>query len=199
MQTLGHLVQTCDPVQTLASGITFHCFYFRFRASVCVWCVCMCVDCRENAVLQGVYHPGLFVNSKWSCCDHRSKHSQGCTPSFCGSHQDHAATNHVSPVKSSGVARGPLPPTPSDDVAPTPPPHRYLQTHGPIPNAIQSYEDHNPNTAQERGTRRKGAGGGGGGGGGGSNRVEERKPEPIPPPVPVSWRGGCSTEMAYCN
>ena len=51
--------------------------------------VCLCADCRENVMLQGVYHPGLFTNGKWSCCDHRSKHSQGCCPSFCGSlHQE---------------------------------------------------------------------------------------------------------------
>lgn len=127
-------------------------------------------------LLQGKFHPGLFTNGKWSCCEHRSRHSQGCKTSFCGNHQDASpATNHVSPIKASGigVARGPLPPTPVDEIAPTPPPHssssRYHETHAPNPNAIQSYEHHEPNSSQQN--RRRG--------------IEDRAPEPLPPPVPV--------------
>lgn len=154
-----------------------------------MYCVCVCgVDCRENVLLQGVYHPGLFVTGKWSCCDHRSKYSQGCTASFCGNHQEAATptTNHLSPSKTSaGIARGPLPPTPADGAvhAPLPPPHssRYHESHGPNPNTIQSYEHHDLNPAKDKSKR-----GGGGAGGGVSSVVEERSQEPLPPPVPVS-------------
>lgn len=149
-------------------------------------CTFLSVDCRENVLLQGVFHPGLFVNGKWSCCEHRSKHSQGCKTSFCGNHQDVSppGSNHVSPTKPSGagglgVARGPLPPTPMDEVAPTPPPHssssRYHGTHVPNPNTILSYEHHDLNPSQQDRGRRKGGGG-----------IDERAAQPLPPPVPVS-------------
>lgn len=142
-------------------------------------------DCRENVLLQGVFHPGLFVNGKWSCCEHRSRHSQGCKTSFCGNHQDASppGTNHVSPTKAlaGGVAaaRGPLPPTPMDEAAPTPPPHssssRYHGTHIPNPNSIQSYEHHDPDSSQQDRGKRKGGGG-----------IDERGAQPFPPPIPVS-------------
>ena len=84
------------------------------------------------------------------------------------------------------IPRGPLPPTPSDDPAPVPPPHSsrahgggYHQTHGPNPNTIQSYE-HN----EIKQNNRKGPGGGAG------SSIDERGAEPLPPPVPVSM---------YCN
>lgn len=141
-------------------------------------------DCRENVLLQGVYHPGLFVNGKWSCCEHRSKHSQGCKTSFCGMHQDAPPSgNHVSPTRAaiSGNARGPLPPTPVDEVAPSPPPHssssRYHETHTSNPNGIQSYEQHDLDSPQDRNGRR--------GRGGGMNDRSEL----LPPPVPVSVIG----------
>lgn len=154
------------------------------------WITLLRQYCRENVLLQGVYHPGLFVTGKWSCCEHRSKHSQGCKTSFCGNHQDAlpGSANHVSPAKASsggvgavGGARGPLPPTPMDEVAPNPPPHstRYQATHGPNPSTVQSYEHHDPKSSQqeERHRRRGGEGERGG--------VVDERAEPFPPPVPV--------------
>ena len=35
-------------------------------------------------ILQDHYHPGTFTNNRWSCCEHRSKHSQGCKETFIG-------------------------------------------------------------------------------------------------------------------
>lgn len=149
-------------------------------------------DCRENVLLQSVYHPGLFVNGKWSCCDHRSKHSQGCQASFCGNQQQEhpptasgPATSYISSNKpTGGVPRGPLPPTPSNEVAPTPPPHssasRYHQSHGTNPDTIQGYEQHELKPPNER---RRGGGGGGGAAGGGIGSGAN----PNPPPVPVSY------------
>ena len=35
-------------------------------------------------ILQSHYHPGTFSNNRWSCCEHRSKHSHGCKETFIG-------------------------------------------------------------------------------------------------------------------
>lgn len=79
-----------------------------------------CLDCRENGKMQEFYHPGLFSGGKWTCCDHRSKHSCGCQPSFLrndmslSSSHPVSPTRVVSPSRMGGQAhRGPLPPTPS--------------------------------------------------------------------------------------
>ena len=77
-------------------------------AAVCVYTIFAYVDCRENVVLQDRFHPGLFNSGKWSCCEHRSKHSQGCKDSFVTQPPAHASQ----PARSGAVARGPLPPTP---------------------------------------------------------------------------------------
>ena len=155
------------------------------------------VDCRENVLLQSVYHPGLFVNSKWSCCDHRSKHSQGCTPSFCGPHGvslSHNISNVSTSKPSASITRAPLPPTPADTLAPLPPPHssHYHQNHGQIPNSIQNYEHHDTNTPKARKGREGGGGEVGGSGRGGAvglaNDRSAKAPLPAPPvPVSVCW------------
>ena len=75
-------------------------------------------DCRSNGKLQDFYHPGLFVNSKWSCCDHKSKHSTGCSPAFIkDEHQfsQGAASFGSSPTRGSGnIQHKALPPIPPD-------------------------------------------------------------------------------------
>lgn len=81
--------------------------------------------CRNNGKVQDFYHPGLFISNKWSCCDHRSKHSYGCTRSFI---QEESQVNFSLPpsgasapigVNSNGsnypISRKPLPPTPIDN------------------------------------------------------------------------------------
>ena len=153
------------------------------------------LDCRDNASLQDQYHPGVFTNSKWSCCDHKSKHSTGCQPTtnFC-----QQPPNSIPPLVTSqppsslsgrlggggggggGRAhRGPLPPTPIDELSPSssnqlqPPSSResYFQNHrGPRPNAPYSYEHHSPQEGPSVGHR--------------SGR--NPSPDPAPPPVPVS-------------
>ena len=77
-------------------------------------------DCRSNGKLQEFFHPGLFVNGKWSCCDHRSKHSTGCSPAFIK--DDHqftasgAAPFSTSPTRGSGnIQHKALPPIPQDN------------------------------------------------------------------------------------
>ena len=164
-------------------------------------------------MLQSVYHPGLFVNNKWSCCDHRSKHSQGCTPSFCGTNPSPHNFSNVSPIKNSAnIGRGPLPPTPSDGMSAPPPPSSHQHTshyhgnHAHIPDSVQGYEHHELNGPSEK--PRRGGGGGGRGGlgsssggegmaGGGAGRggraaggiSNDRQSEPLPPPIPVSgWK-----------
>ena len=151
------------------------------------------------------------MNGKWSCCDHRSKHSQGCTPSFCGTHPRPPSSQNSSCVPSnkssttSSIARGPLPPTPAGSVAPTPPPHssQYLQNHGQIPDSIQSYE-HNTlkSTARDPSHRedalggrgggmveqRMGSGGRGSGGGASLGLANNRPAKQFVPPLPVSVR-----------
>ena len=85
-------------------------------------------DCRNNGKVQDFYHPGLFISNKWSCCDHRSKHSYGCTRSFI---QEEPQVNFLPPpsgasapigVNSNGsnypISRKPLPPTPIDNGGP---------------------------------------------------------------------------------
>ena len=81
------------------------------------------LDCRTNGKLQEYFHPGLFTNGKWSCCDHRSKHSYGCTPAFIKDDPHFnsspvggaAAPLSVSPTRGGGPnQRKPLPPTPQD-------------------------------------------------------------------------------------
>lgn len=126
------------------------------------------------------------MNSKWSCCDHRSKHSKGCTPSFCGTHHGGPSSNNsnISQNKpSANIARGPLPPTPADSVVPTPPPHssHYHQSHAHIPDTVQSYEHHDLNSPKEKSKK-----GGGGGGRGAVGLASDHPAELIPPPVPVS-------------
>ena len=119
---------------------------------------------------------------------------------------------NLSPNKSSaGVTRGPLPPTPNNDVAPTPPPHstHYHQSHPQNPDTVKGYELHELDSKKKKG---EGGGGGGGGGmmagggmaggsrggmegagkdkgngiGGGGGRANDRAELPPPPPVPVS-------------
>lgn len=81
------------------------------------------LDCRTNGKLQEYFHPGLFTNGKWSCCDHRSKHSYGCTPAFIKDDPHFnsspvggaVAPLSVSPTRGGGPnQRKPLPPTPQD-------------------------------------------------------------------------------------
>jgi hypothetical protein len=82
-------------------------------------------NCKNNVLLQEKYHPGLFQNNKWTCCDHRSKHSQGCRDSFtkASSPPPIASGASAAPASSSRPHRGPLPsiPLPSE---PTVPPHQ---------------------------------------------------------------------------
>lgn len=83
----------------------------------------MLLDCRTNGKLQEYFHPGLFTNGKWSCCDHRSKHSYGCTPAFIKDDPHFNASpvggaavpSSISPTRGGGPnQRKPLPPTPQD-------------------------------------------------------------------------------------
>ncbi|XP_065886239.1 tyrosine-protein kinase TXK-like isoform X2 [Dysidea avara] len=37
---------------------------------------------KDLDILQEHFHPGTFTNNRWSCCEHRSKHSQGCKETF---------------------------------------------------------------------------------------------------------------------
>ena len=71
-------------------------------------------DCKENVLLQDRYHPGLFISSKWSCCDHRSKHSQGCAESFATLVQPQRLSVSPPGVGRGPPGRGPLPPTPME-------------------------------------------------------------------------------------
>ena len=150
------------------------------------------LDCQDRSPLQDHYHPGLYTNSKWSCCDHKSKHSTGCQPTTNISLQPPNSTPPLvtspPPSSSSGrlggggggrAHRGPLPPTPIDELSPSssnqlqPPSSResYFQNHrGPRPNAPYSYEHHDPQDEPSRGHR--------------SGR--HPSPDPTPPPVPVS-------------
>lgn len=79
-------------------------------------------DCRNNGKIQEFYHPGLFVNSKWTCCDHKSKHSYGCTRSFV-SIENQIPDANVPPPMGGGIPanRKPLPPTPMDNIQHTTP------------------------------------------------------------------------------
>ena len=153
------------------------------------------LDCQDNASLQDQFHPGVFTNSKWSCCDHKSKHSTGCQPTTNFSQPSPNTFPPLitsQPPSSSGrlggggggggggrAHRGPLPPTPIDELAPSssnqlqPPSSResYFQNHrGPRPNAPYSYEHHDPQGGPPVGHR--------------SGR--NPSPDPAPPPVPVS-------------
>lgn len=92
--------------------------------------------CRENVVLQDRFHPGLFNSGKWSCCEHRSKHSQGCKDSFVTQPPAHASQ----PARSGAVARGPLPPTPFQQEPSPPPPSHVSALHQPN----LGYEHHTP-------------------------------------------------------
>ena len=125
-------------------------------------------------ILQDRYHPGIF-SGKWSCCDHRSKHSQGCRESFILQQQQQpigsppATSYNGASAMGRGGPRGPLPPTPMQNLAPSPPPHgsQYLQnSHGPIPNAPRGYESHDLQVP--------------------SGRSSYNSSELPPPPVPVS-------------
>lgn len=90
-------------------------FIYVYFSDVFVYAII--VDCRNNGKIQEFYHPGLFVNSKWTCCDHKSKHSYGCTRSFISIEQ--SDTNVMPPMGGSAVGGGsrkPLPPTPMDNV-----------------------------------------------------------------------------------
>lgn len=85
-------------------------------------------DCRSNGKLQEFFHPGLFVNNKWSCCDHRSKHSYGCSPAFVKDELQFSSSPpasmgagplSTSPTRGGGaIQRKPLPPTPQDNGGP---------------------------------------------------------------------------------
>ncbi|CAI8051711.1 Tyrosine-protein kinase BTK, partial [Geodia barretti] len=82
-------------------------------------------NCKNNVLLQEKYHPGLFQNNKWTCCDHRSKHSQGCRDSFtkASSPPPIASGASAAPAYSSRPPRGPLPSIPLPN-EPTVPPHQ---------------------------------------------------------------------------
>ena len=54
-----------------------------------------------------MYHPGPFANGKWSCCDHKSKHSQGCQPAFHVLQQQAPVA-----ILPRGAGRSPLPTVP---------------------------------------------------------------------------------------
>ena len=118
------------------------------------------IDCRSNGKLQEFFHPGLFVNSKWSCCDHRSKHSYGCTRSFVSLEAQSLSNPPTTSV--SAFSRKPLPPTPLDNGGHNMggaemnntkyPPVKHQYDQGTVSNEhirrgnphIQSYTHHSP-------------------------------------------------------
>ena len=137
-------------------------------------------DCRENLLLETRYHPGIFTAGKWSCCDHRSKHSQGCRDSFTATQSTEAAQpgfglQPASHGRGAGGHRGPLPPTPMDEFAPNPPPHSpnsyyHQNCHSQAPGAPHGYEQNELKVPHNQGQRSS----------------HNQRNEPLPPPVPVS-------------
>lgn len=144
-------------------------------------------DCRENGRIQDFYHPGLFNSGKWSCCDHKSRHSYGCQPSFL--RNEPTSTSSFSPPISptrlvggggAGPYRGPLPPTPQaassdgyggshDHYPPSAAVSSYQQQRGS--HNVSSYQHTNP----QLDTR-----------GGASSQPSHVAAEAPPPPLPVS-------------
>ena len=143
-------------------------------------------DCRENGRIQDFYHPGLFSSGKWSCCDHKSKHSYGCQPSFLRNEPTSSSSSSFSPPVSptrlvggggAGAYRGPLPPTPhvassegyGGSYDHQPPSASYQQQH--TSHNVSSYQHTNP----QLDTR-----------GGVSSQSSHAVAEAPPPPAPVS-------------
>ncbi len=138
-------------------------------------------------ILQDRYHPGVF-SGKWSCCDHRSKHSQGCRESFILQQQPQSAMAVASPPGANGASggravRGPLPPTPMQNLVPSAPPHgaqpshgsQYTQnTHSPLPTSPRGYESHELSAPSFSSAA------------GGRGSYHNGPAEAPPPPVPVS-------------
>lgn len=105
-------------------------------------------DCRENGRIQDFYHPGLFNSGKWSCCDHKSRHSYGCQPSFLRNEPTSSSSSSsfsppMSPTRlvggGAGPYRGPLPPTPQSEPA-APPSDSYSSSQYPPAAAVSSYQ-----------------------------------------------------------
>ncbi|XP_064404911.1 tyrosine-protein kinase BTK-like [Halichondria panicea] len=147
------------------------------------WIALLRQYCRSNVILQDRFHPGIFTG-KWSCCDHRSKHSQGCRESFILQTQPAAAVASP-PVPSAGgarIPRGPLPPTPAQNLAPSPPPHGYQQnSHGPPAGAPRGYESHELTTHTSPSS---------------VGRSSYHSPaEPPPPPLPTRPRDSKPTDF----
>ena len=74
------------------------------------WLALIRQQCKNNNNLQDMYHPGPFANGKWSCCDHKSKHSQGCQRAFHTLQEELPVS-----ILPRGAGRSPLPAIPNVD------------------------------------------------------------------------------------
>ena len=62
---------------------------------------------RNNINLEHYYHPGVFEDSKWSCCGNKPKLVMGCTPTFINPNKQKP------PSRDTRSQLPPLPSTPS--------------------------------------------------------------------------------------
>ncbi|KAK3724954.1 hypothetical protein QZH41_017163 [Actinostola sp. cb2023] len=78
------------------------------------WMECIRDEIRENKYLLMEYHPGAYLNSRWTCCETKDKGNTGCNDTFISIEKKACSAKEDIAKHRSFITNQPLPPLPGD-------------------------------------------------------------------------------------